>query len=90
MCIYEKLMIDPCDQIDCNGTLAICEVVFSTGQPKCTCPRGMFGDPHEKCEPDGNDFTKYNFYGCSNTSVYDKKDSLSTALIACREDSNAQ
>ena len=41
--------LDPCDDIDCNGTLAECVVIYSTGAPKCTCPKGYRGDPQTKC-----------------------------------------
>ena len=41
--------LDPCEQKICNGTNAVCEIVYSTGKPTCACPRGMGGDPMVKC-----------------------------------------
>ena len=40
---------DPCDELTCNGTNAICKVVFGTGKPFCACASGFRGDPNVKC-----------------------------------------
>ena len=40
---------DPCDQLDCNGTNAVCEVVYGTGKPFCACALGFMGDPRVSC-----------------------------------------
>ena len=42
-------LIDPCDRLVCNVTNTICEVVFETGKPFCTCAPGFVGDPNNKC-----------------------------------------
>ena len=42
-------LIDPCDRLVCNVTNTICEVVFETGKPFCTCAPGFMGDPNYKC-----------------------------------------
>ena len=49
--------VDPCTGFKCNGTNAVCEIVYSTGLPRCTCPKGMLGDPNVAC---GNVFISYN------------------------------
>ena len=40
---------DPCDQVKCNGTNAVCEVIYSTGKARCNCPEFMTGDPNVAC-----------------------------------------
>ena len=42
-------IIDPCDQMSCNGTNAVCQVVYGTGKPFCACANGFRGDPKVKC-----------------------------------------
>ena len=37
--------LDPCEKISCADTNSVCEVIFSTGYPRCVCPAGMQGDP---------------------------------------------
>ena len=49
--------VDPCIGYKCNGTNAVCEIVYSTGLPRCACPKGMLGDPNIAC---GNVFISYN------------------------------
>ena len=46
---YDSIFTGPCDSKPCTGKNAICEVVFSTGQPKCRCPKAMTGDPYIAC-----------------------------------------
>ena len=41
--------LDPCDAITCNGTNAVCQVVFGTGKPFCACALGFRGDPKIRC-----------------------------------------
>ena len=41
--------LDPCDRINCNGTNAVCQIVFETGKPFCACERGFTGDPNVNC-----------------------------------------
>ena len=41
--------IDPCDEIICDGTNAVCQVVYGTGKPFCSCPQGFRGDPKVNC-----------------------------------------
>ena len=41
--------IDPCDRLICNVTNTVCQVVFETGTPFCTCAPGFNGDPAVKC-----------------------------------------
>ena len=46
------LNLDPCDQVQCNGINAVCEVILeggNIGKTRCTCPEGMTGDPEESC-----------------------------------------
>ena len=52
MLLYFKK--DPCDEANCNGSNAVCQVVYSTGKPFCTCPQGFKGDPKIRC---GKNFT---------------------------------
>ena len=40
---------DPCDELTCNGTNAVCKVVFGTGKPFCACAPGFRGNPKVKC-----------------------------------------
>ena len=49
------MLIGPCDKKPCTGINAVCEVVFSTGQPKCRCPKDMTGNPLISC---GNAFER--------------------------------
>ena len=41
--IIAYYILDPCDRITCNGTNAMCEMIFATGTPICVCPEGMKG-----------------------------------------------
>ena len=42
-------VLDPCERITCDGTNAVCEIVFDTGKPFCTCGKGFTGDPTDRC-----------------------------------------
>ena len=41
--------LDPCDRMICNGTNAMCQVIYETGKPFCTCDKGFTGDPSVNC-----------------------------------------
>ena len=41
--------LDPCANIQCNGTNAVCKVFFGTGEAFCACPLGYKGDPEKLC-----------------------------------------
>ena len=49
MILFHSIFIGPCEKKPCTGKNAICEVIFSTGQPKCTCPEEMTGNPYIAC-----------------------------------------
>ena len=51
-----SLQLDPCESNPC-GVDAVCKVL--EGNPSCSCPQGMTGDPYVKCGTFQSGFVPY-------------------------------